>query len=82
MLVSPRSVPRRLGSRLARTAELESRGFADAYRRLAEDAQVPLLDLAPFAESSPLDGIHFEASDHESIGRAVAAAVRDLLELR
>jgi lysophospholipase L1-like esterase len=62
-------------------AELESRGFADAYRRLAEEAQVPLLDLAPFAGSSPLDGIHFEASDHESIGRAVAAAARDLLDL-
>ena len=61
--------------------ELESRGFADAYRRLAEDAQVPLLDLAPFAESSPIDGIHFEAADHEAIGLAVAAAARDLLDL-
>jgi lysophospholipase L1-like esterase len=61
--------------------ELESRGFADAYRRLAEDAQVPLLDLAPFAESSPIDGIHFEAAAHEAIGLGVAAAVRDLLDL-
>lgn len=61
--------------------ELESRRFADAYRRLAEEAQVPLLDLAPFAESSPIDGIHFEAADHEAIGHAVAAAVRDLLDL-
>jgi lysophospholipase L1-like esterase len=61
--------------------ELESRGFADAYRRLADDAQVPLLDLAPFAESSPIDGIHFEADAHEAIGRGVAAAVRDLLDL-
>lgn len=61
--------------------ELESRGFADAYRRLAEEAQVPLLDLAPFAESSPIDGIHFEADAHEAIGLGVAAAVRDLLDL-
>lgn len=61
--------------------ELESRGFADAYRRLAEEAQVPLLDLAPFATSSPIDGIHFEAHDHEAIGRAVADAARDLLDL-
>jgi lysophospholipase L1-like esterase len=61
--------------------ELESRGFADAYRRLADDAQVPLLDLAPFAESSPIDGIHFEADAHEAIGLGVAAAVRDLLDL-
>ena len=42
---------------------------------------MPLLDLAPFAESSPLDGIHFEAADHEAIGLAVAAAARDLLDL-
>lgn len=61
--------------------ELESRGFADAYRRLAEEAQVPLLDLAPFAESSPIDGIHFEADAHEAIGLGVAVAVRDLLDL-
>ena len=69
-----------MGTRLAaRRARVE--GFADAYRRLAEEAQVPLLDLAPFAESSPLDGIHFEAADHEAIGVAVAAAVRDLLAI-
>jgi len=61
--------------------ELESTGFSDAYRRLAEEAEVPLLDLAPFAESSPIDGIHFEAADHDAVGRAVAAAVRDLLDL-
>lgn len=61
--------------------ELESRGFADAYRRLADEVQVPLLDLAPFATSSPIDGIHFEAHDHEAIGGAVAAAARDLLDL-
>jgi lysophospholipase L1-like esterase len=61
--------------------ELESRTFSDAYRRLADEAHVPLLDLAPVAESSPLDGIHFEAADHEAIGRAVAATVRDLMRL-
>ena len=61
--------------------ELESRAFADAYRRLAEEAEVPLLDLAPFAESSPIEVIHFEAADHQAIGRAVAGTVRDLLDL-
>ena len=42
---------------------------------------MPLLDLAPFAESSPVDGIHFDAAEHEAIGLGVAAAVRDLLDL-
>lgn len=81
VLVSPPFGPLGVWEHDSPHGELESRAFADAYRRLAEESQVPLLDLAPFAESSPLDGIHFEASDHESIGRAVAAAVRDLLDL-
>lgn len=81
VLVSPPFAPLGVEELSSPHGELESRGFADAYRRLAEEAQVPLLDLAPFAESSPLDGIHFEASDHESIGQAVAAAARDLLDL-
>jgi lysophospholipase L1-like esterase len=80
VLVSPPFGPLGIWEHDSPHGELESRGFADAYRRLAEEAQVPLLDLAPFAESSPLDGIHFEAADHEAIGLAVAAAVRDLLD--
>jgi lysophospholipase L1-like esterase len=80
VLVSPPFGPLDVLERLSPHAELESRGFIDAFRWLAEEAQVPLLDLAPFATSSTLDGIHFEADDHEAIGRAVAAAVRDLLD--
>ena len=63
-------------------AELESRGFADAYRAVAEAAQVPLLDLGAFVTSSPIDGVHFEADDHRVMGDAIAAALRDLLDLR
>lgn len=81
VLISPPFGPLGVWAYDSPHGELESRGFADAYRRLAEEAQVPLLDLAPFAESSPIDGIHFEAADHEAIGRVVAAAVRDLLDL-
>ena len=81
VLVSPPFAPLGVWEHDSPHGELESRGFADAYRRLAEEAQVPLLDLAPFAESSPIDGIHFEAADHEAIGLAVAAAARDLLDL-
>jgi lysophospholipase L1-like esterase len=81
VLVSPPFAPLGVWEHDSPHGELESRGFADAYRRLAEEAQVPLLDLAPIAESSPIDGIHFEAADHEAIGLAVAAAARDLLDL-
>lgn len=81
VLVSPPFGPLGVWEYDSPHGELESRGFSDAYRRLAEEAQVPLLDLAPLAESSPIDGIHFEAADHDAVGRAVAAAVRDLLDL-
>jgi lysophospholipase L1-like esterase len=81
VLVSPPFGPLGIWERLSPHGELESRGFIDAFRWLAEEAQVPVLDLAPFATSSRLDGIHFEAGDHESIGRAVAVAARELLDL-
>lgn len=63
-------------------AELASREFADAYRRVAEEGGVPLLDLGELVTSSLLDGVHFEAADHRTIGLAVAEGVRDLLDLR
>jgi hypothetical protein len=47
--------------------------------RRAEQARVPPPDLAPFAESRPIDGIHVEAPDHDAIG--VVGAVRHLLNL-
>lgn len=66
---------------LAEVARASDTG-TDSEPPEAEENEVALLDLAPFAESSPIDGIHFEAPDHEAIGRAVAAKVRDLLEAR
>jgi lysophospholipase L1-like esterase len=79
VLVSPPFGPLGVWEHDAPHGELESRGFADAFARLADEAGVPLLDLAPFAESSPIDGIHFEASDHDAIGHAVAAKVAEML---
>ncbi|HEX7247502.1 MAG TPA: SGNH/GDSL hydrolase family protein [Actinomycetota bacterium] len=79
LLVSPPFGPLGAWEHDSPHGELESRGFADAFTRLADDAGVPLLDLAPIAESSPIDGIHFEASDHDAIGHAVAAKVGEML---
>ena len=81
VLVSPPFGPLGVWEHDSPHGELESRGFADAYRRLTEEAGVQMLDLAPFAESSQIDGIHFEAPDHEAIGRAVAQVVRDMLSV-
>lgn len=62
-------------------ARANSARFGEAYRRLAAELDVPLVDLADHVTSSPRDGIHFEVADHEVIGRAVAEAVRPLLGL-
>ena len=65
--------PRRESQRL-------SQAFVDAAAAVQEEdgITVPLLDLRDHVTSSPIDGIHFEADGHRSIGTAVAAtAPRD-----
>ena len=37
------------------------------------------LDTSEFIVSSELDGIHFESSEHQKLGKAVAAAVKGIL---
>ena len=58
-----------------------SRAFVDAAAALKEEdgITIPLLDLRDHVTSSPIDGIHFEADGHRSIGNAVAATLREML---
>jgi lysophospholipase L1-like esterase len=63
-------------SPLARQA---SAAFGDAFRWIADELEVPLVDLGQHVASSPRDGIHFEVADHAVIGRTVAEALRPLL---
>ena len=58
-----------------------SRAFVDAAAELKEEdgITIPLLDLRDHVTSSPIDGIHFEADGHRSIGTAVAATLREML---
>ena len=60
-----------------------SRAFVDAGAAVKEEdgITVPLLDLRDHVTSSPIDGIHFEADGHRSIGNAVAATLREMLSL-
>jgi len=57
----------------------ESSGFGAAFRDILGPRDVPLVDLGELITTSASDGIHFEAADHEVIGRALAAAVQTLL---
>lgn len=60
-----------------------SQAFIDAAASFAEweGIDVALLDLRDHVASSPADGIHFEADGHRAIGVAVAARLRELLDL-
>ncbi len=52
-----------------------SRGFATRYREAAERQGCGFLDAGAIIESTPVDGIHFEAEAHATLGRAIAEAV-------
>jgi len=53
----------------------ESERFSEAYARMAAERGCDLLDLRGVVESSPVDGIHFDAAGHRAIGEAVASAL-------
>ncbi len=57
----------------------KSRGFSKHYRRVADKYGCGLVDLAELVSVSAIDGIHFEASEHEKIGREVGARAKALL---
>lgn len=49
------------------------------YREVAAGAGVGFLDAAALVRTDPADGIHLDPAGHATLGRAIAAAVRDLL---
>ena len=57
----------------------KSRGFSKHYARVADKYGCGLLDLAGLVSVSAIDGVHFEAGEHEKMGREVAARVREAL---
>ncbi len=60
-------------------AEPKSRKLSEHYRRIAQEKGCALLDTGQVIVSSDLDGIHFEKGEHQKLGRAVAARVREIL---
>jgi len=53
----------------------KSHRFAEAYAVIARRHGARFLNAGEVIASSPLDGIHFDASEHARLGRAVAAAL-------
>jgi len=57
----------------------KSEALADEIAKVAFRTGAGFLDARRHIVSSPVDGIHFDAGEHGKLGRAVAAAVSDLL---
>jgi lysophospholipase L1-like esterase len=80
LLLAPPPVARLTGfAEMFEGAEAKSRKFSEHYRRIAQEKGCELLDTAQVIVSSDLDGIHFEKGEHQKLGRAVAARVREIL---
>jgi lysophospholipase L1-like esterase len=60
-------------------AEDTSAQLAEAYSQIARQQGVGFLDAGEYAESSPVDGIHWSADSHARFGRGAAEAVRSVL---
>jgi lysophospholipase L1-like esterase len=56
----------------------KGRRLAAVYEGIAARHGAAFLDAGQVMAVSPLDGVHFEAAAHAALGRAVAAAVREM----
>jgi lysophospholipase L1-like esterase len=63
-----------------RGAEAKSRDIAARYAEVAERRRIGFVDSGQFVHCSDLDGFHFEADQHEILGKALAEAVRMVLQ--
>ena len=81
LLVCPPPVgPFLVDAELYAGSEEKSRALPREFARVAAALRVPWLDAGEVVSTSALDGWHLEASQHELLGVAAAAKVRDLLE--
>ncbi len=60
-------------------AVAKSKRFGQHYQRVAQEYRCAFLDTSEVIVSSDIDGIHLELSEHQKLGQAVAARVKQLL---
>lgn len=66
-------------ARLAAGAPEKSRQLATYYEEIASQYRCEFMDAGQVIVSSEVDGIHFDASEHQKLGKAVAARVNEIL---
>ncbi len=83
LLLAPPPIARLAGTEFGemfeQEAEPRSRKFSEHYQRVAEEYGCEFLDTSEVVVSSDIDAIHFEVGEHQKLGRAVAAAVKKIL---
>ncbi len=57
----------------------KSRALAKRYAEVAQEKGCAFLDAGKVVRTSDLDGVHFEAAEHRTLGEAVAREVKRLL---
>ena len=60
-------------------AEAKSRKLAEHYRRIAAEHECAFLNAGDYIASSDEDGIHWEATEHSKLGKALVGLVRHLI---
>jgi lysophospholipase L1-like esterase len=61
--------------------EAKSVRFGELHARVAAEASCAFFDAGTVIRSSPVDGIHFDAEEHATLGAAVAGQTRTWLPL-
>jgi lysophospholipase L1-like esterase len=59
--------------------EAKSFQLAASFKRATGLLNIPLLLAGDVMKSSPIDAIHWEASEHRKLGEAVAARIREMI---
>lgn len=61
-------------------AREKSLKLPEHYRNIAEEYQCAFVNTAQYVESSAGDGVHWEASAHDTLGKALVGYIQELLE--
>ena len=58
----------------------KSKRLAAVYADIASRHGIPVFDAGSVVASSQLDGVHYDATEHAKLGRALSGAVRGLFQ--
>ena len=59
----------------------KSKNLSRQYQRVAEELACPYLDTSEHIASSDVDGVHFDASTHNTLGQVVAQKVKTIFAM-